>query len=114
MVPIFDRCINIKNRDGFKDCDEDMLDTLHSMLNDMKVPHAFVLENYAEVHRINSESKDYEYCCSLMYMDEDKITCELVYILWNKVYRYAPDDKIYKALSLVGTYPPIRPESDLT
>ena len=49
-----------------------------------------------------------------MYMDEDKINSELVYIHKKKVYRDAPDDKIYKALSLVGTYPPIRPESDLT
>lgn len=113
MVPIFDTCIHIKNRDGFKDCDEEMLDKLHSMLNDMKVPHAFVFVSDEEVERINSESEDYAYCCSLMYMDEYKITCELVYILWNKVYRDAPDDNICKALSLVGTYPPIRPESDL-
>nr|DAG18848.1 MAG TPA: hypothetical protein [Caudoviricetes sp.] len=112
MVPIFDTCINIKNRDGFKDCNVEMIDTLHSMLNDMKVPHAFVLVSEAEVNRINSESEDYEYCCSLMFMDDDKITCELVYVLWNKVYRDAPDDNVLKALSIVGTYP-LRPESAL-
>lgn len=113
MVPIFDTCINIKNRDGFKDCNEAMLDTLHGMLNDMKVPHAFVLASDAEVKRINSKSEDYEYCCSLMFMDEDKITCELVYVLWSKVYRDAPAEKVLKALSIVGTYPPFRPESAL-
>ena len=112
MVPIFDTCINIKNRDGFKDCDKDMIDTLHSMLNDMKVPHAFVLVSEAEVNCINSKSEDYEYCCSLMFMDEDKITCELAYVLWNKVYRDAPVENVLKALSIVGTYP-LRPESDL-
>lgn len=101
MVPIFDTYINIKNREGFKDCDYEMLDTLHLMLNDMKVPHALVLENAAEIEHINS--KGYEYCCSLVFMEEDKLTCELVYTLWSKVYRNAPDENILGALSVISS-----------
>ncbi len=104
MVPIFDMCLNIKNREGFKDCSYELLDILHAMLVDMKVPHAFVLEDAEEINKINS--KGYEYCCSLMYCEKDKLVCEMVYTLWNKVYRDAPDRNVIKALSLIGTYAP--------
>lgn len=109
MVPVFDMCIHIKNREGFKDCDEEMLDTLHIMLNDMKVPHAFVLEDAKEIDHINSQ--DCYYCCSLMYREEDKLICELVYILWSKTYRDAPDENVLAALSIAGTYAPFRHKS---
>lgn len=100
MVKIFDRYTNIKNREGMQDCTEEMLDILDKMLTEYGVAHAFTLAGADEIKAI--EEAGFEYCCSLMYEEADEITCELVYTLWNKVYRKAKDDTIKTAMYRMG------------
>lgn len=97
MVKIFDRYINIKNREEFEDCTEEMLEKLDQMLNEYGIAHAFTLAGADEIEAINSKD-GLEYCVTLMYEEEDELTCELVFTLWARYYRKAPDTTIKKAM----------------
>lgn len=100
MVTIFDRYFNIKNRERFEDCTKEKLEKLSFMLKASGVDHAFCFTTEEEIKQINDNGA--EYCVTLMYEEEKEVTCELVYMLWMKLYRNASDEDIKKAMGRKG------------
>lgn len=100
MLKIFDRYINIKNREGIEDCTMELVEKLDQMLTEYGVAHAFSLASKEEIDTINDTAD--EYCVTLMYEEEDEITLGIVYTLWARVYRKASDEKVRKAMSRMG------------
>lgn len=97
MLKIFDRYVNIKNRDDLEDCTMELVEKLDQMLTEYGVEHAFSLASKEEIDTINDTGA--EYCVTLMYEEKDEMTFSLVYTLWARVYRKAPDEKIRKVMS---------------
>ena len=96
MIKIFDRYLNITNREGFTDCTEELLEKLSDMLNEYGVAHSYCLTDAKEIEAI--ESRDREYCVTVMYEEKDEVTFSLVYMLWAKLHRGVGDDLIKKAM----------------
>lgn len=97
MLKIFDKYVNIKNRDDLEDCTMELVEKLDQMLTEYGVVHAFSLATKEEIDTINDTGV--EYCVTLMYEEKDEMTFSLVYTLWARVYRKAPDEKIRKVMS---------------
>lgn len=97
MLKIFDRYVNIKNRDDLEDCTMELVEKLDQMLTEYGVEHAFSLASKEEIDTINDTVA--EYCVTLLYEEKDEMTFSLVYTLWARVYRKAPDEKIRKVMS---------------
>ena len=96
MIKIFDRYLNITNREGFTDCTEELLERLSGMLNEYGVAHSYCLTDAKEIEEI--ESRDRDYCVTIMYEEKDEVTFSLVYMLWAKIHRGVSDELIKKAM----------------
>jgi len=100
MITIFDRYVNIKNREGFDDCTEEKLVELSHMLTQYGIAHSFCLADAKEIKAI--EDKGMEYCVTLMYEEDKEVALELIYMLWMKAHRNASDEDIKKAWTRKG------------
>ena len=98
---IYDRYLNITNREGVQDCTEEKLEKFDEMLSEYGVSHCFSLTDANEIEIINQSNK--EYCVSVMYEECDETVFEMVYMLWSKVYRGVSDELIYKAMRKMST-----------
>ena len=95
MIAIFDRYVNIDNRKELTDCTLEMVETLDQMLTTNEIPHSFFYTDTEE--QIQIEAKGKEYIVSVMYEEEKEMEFTLVYHLWSKRFRNAPDSLIRKA-----------------
>lgn len=95
-LKIYDRYLNITNREGVQDCTEEKLEKFDEMLNEFGVSHCFSLADAHEIEVINES--DREYCVAVMYEESDETVFEMVYMLWSKIHRGVSDEMIYKAM----------------
>lgn len=72
----------------------EMIEKLDEMLTTYGVQHFFSLPN--------NETEDAEYIFDLFYDSEDRITVDLVYLLWAKTVRKVSSEKIVEAMQKVA------------
>ena len=100
-MKIFDRSMNIMNREGLEDATMETVETLDNMLNEYNIDHAFMY-TYAEIQeRLEQKEGVNEYCATLLYDSDDEIIVETIFILWAKAHRNATDERILKAMSRI-------------
>lgn len=73
---------------------EDMIEKLDEMLTTYGAQHFF--------SEVNEESEDVEYILDLFYDSKDRITVDLVYLLWAKTVRKVSSEKIAEAMRKVA------------
>ena len=59
MLKIFDRYVNIKNRDDLEDCTMELVEKLDQMLTEYGVVHAFSLATKEEIDTIDDTGAEY-------------------------------------------------------
>lgn len=96
-LKVFDAVQVIKNRDGLKDVDAEMIGKLDELLTTYGVAHAFT-EAWPGAEGCIDEDE----VCRVLYMDDEYMTFGLVYMLWSKTVREVPDDRILKAFRKVS------------
>lgn len=77
----------------------EMIETLDSMLNEYGVTHFF---SYP-IDSTNGIANNQEDFLSVAYDSKDRMTFDLVYMLWSKTVRNIEDDKLYKAMKKIST-----------
>ena len=95
-MKIYDSSIIIKNSLEFTNVDQDLLDLLDEMLTDYAVEHCFKLPSLEEADKAEDEGN--EAIVELCYMEEDKDTFALVYMLWMVHNRWADHKKLMKMM----------------
>ena len=93
-MKIYDSSIIIKNSLEFTNVDQDLLDLLDNMLTEYAVEHSFKLPSPEAIDKADNEMK--EAIVELCYMDKDKDTFALVYMLWMVNNRGADHEKLVK------------------
>lgn len=96
-MKIYDSSIIIKNSLEFTNVDQDLLDLLDNMLTEYAVEHSFKLPSPEAIDKADNEMK--EAIVELCYMEKDKDTFELVYMLWMVHNRGADHKKLMKAMA---------------
>lgn len=95
-MKIYDSRIIIKNSPELANADLDLLDLLDEMLTDYAVEHCFKLPSLEEADKAEDEVN--EAIVELCYMEEDKDTFALVYMLWMVHNRWADHEKLMKMM----------------
>lgn len=96
-MKIYDSSIIIKNSLEFTNVDLDLLDLLDNMLTEYAVEHSFKLPSPEAIDKADNEMK--EAIVELCYMEKDKDTFTLVYMLWMVHNRGADHKKLMKAMA---------------
>ena len=96
-MKIYDSSIIIKNSLEFTNVDQDLLDLLDNMLTEYAVEHSFKLPSPEAIDKADNEMK--EAIVELCYMEKDKDTFALVYMLWMVHNRGADHKKLMKAMA---------------
>ena len=96
-MKIYDSSIIIKNSKEFANVDQDLLDLLDEMLTDYEVEHCFIIPSPEAIDKADNEMK--EAIVELCYMEKDKDTVALVYMLWMVHNRGADHKKLMKAIA---------------
>lgn len=96
-MEIYDSRIIIKNSPELANVDLDLLDLLDEMLTDYAVEHSFKLPSLEETDKAEDDGK--EAIVELCYMEKDKDTFALVYMLWLVHNRGADHKKLMKAMA---------------
>ena len=96
-MKIYDSRTIIKNSPELANVDLDLLDLLDEMLTDYAVEHCFKLPSLEDEDKAEDEGK--EAIVELCYMEKDKDTFALVYMLWMVHNRGADHKKLMKAMA---------------